>query len=354
MPTPLPRRRFLGQFATISIVSGLFARRAWAADGDTHPNILGQGDFRYRPIVDWGKTEGRTVNDCHAMVQDKKGRIFLFNTDTSNSMMIYDRSGKLLTTWEKKFPGAHGMTLANENGTEFLFLTDTNSRKIFKCTLDGKVLLELGRPKGGRYVDPKVGYCPTDVAVAPNGEFYVMDGYGSSQVTRYSAKGEEISVFGGNHLPGSDLAHLATCHGGSVDSRSGKSYFNIASRQESSIKRFDLNGKALAKFTFANCFPCFVTQHGKHSFIPQISLNANCAIPPGTAGLISVVDADFKVVSNVGGDAPVYKDGVLQKVTTSANNPFHFPHGVAIDDEESIYVAQWNSGRTFPIKLVRV
>jgi len=29
-------------------------------------------------------------------------------------------------------------------------------------------------------------------------------------------------------------------------------------------------------------------------------------------------------------------------------------HGYAIDDEESIYVAQWNSGRTFPIKLVRV
>ncbi len=85
MPTPLPRRRFLGQFATISIVSGLFARRAWAADGDTHPNILGQGDFRYRPIVDWGKTEGRTVNDCHAMVQDKKGRIFLFNTAIASS-----------------------------------------------------------------------------------------------------------------------------------------------------------------------------------------------------------------------------------------------------------------------------
>ena len=25
-----------------------------------------------------------------------------------------------------------------------------------------------------------------------------------------------------------------------------------------------------------------------------------------------------------------------------------------IDDEQSIYVAQWNSGRTYPIKLERV
>jgi hypothetical protein len=29
------------------------------------------------------------------------------------------------------------------------------------------------------------------------------------------------------------------------------------------------------------------------------------------------------------------------------------PHGIAIDEEGSIYVAQWNSGKTYPIKLAR-
>lgn len=354
MSTPLPRRRFLGHLATVSIVSGLFARRAWAADGDTHPDVLGQGEFRYRIIRDWGKTQGRTVKDCHAMAQDKAGRILLFNTDTANNVLIYDRSGKLLTSWGTKFPGAHGMTLVNENSTEYLFLTDTKLNKVYKTTLAGRVLLEVGRPRGGRYADPKVGYCPTDVAVAPNGDFYVMDGYGSSQVTRYNRKGEEISVFGGNHLPANDPARLVQCHGGSIDVRSGKPYFNVASRQERAIKRFDLEGRPLAEFKVANAFPCFVTQHGKHSYIPQISLNVNCSIPPGTAGLVTILDADYKVVAHVGGDAPVYKDGVLQNVTTAANNPFHFPHGVAVDNEASIYVAQWNSGNTFPIKLERI
>lgn len=354
MPSQLPRRRFLGHLATVSLASGLLARRAWAADGDTHPDVLGQGEFRYRPIVGWGKTEGRTVKDCHAMAQDKSGRIFLFNTDTSNNVLIYDRSGKLLTSWGTRFPGAHGMTLVSENGEEFLFLTDTRLNKVYKTTLDGRILLEVGRPRGGRYADPKVGYCPTDVAVAPSGEFYVMDGYGSSQVTRYSPRGEEMAVFGGNHLPAGDPARLVQCHGGSVDVRSGRPCLNIASRQERSIKRFDLEGKPLAEFKVANAFPCFVTPHGRHSYIPQISLNVNCQIPPGTAGLVTVLDADFRAVAHIGGDAPVYRGGELQKVTTAANNPFRFPHGVAVDDEGSVYVAQWNSGNTFPIKLARI
>jgi hypothetical protein len=33
---------------------------------------------------------------------------------------------------------------------------------------------------------------------------------------------------------------------------------------------------------------------------------------------------------------------------------FHHPHDVCVDDDENLYVAQWNSGKTYPIKLYRV
>ncbi len=33
---------------------------------------------------------------------------------------------------------------------------------------------------------------------------------------------------------------------------------------------------------------------------------------------------------------------------------FTHPHDVCVDDEENLYVAQWNSGHTYPIKLKRV
>ena len=35
-------------------------------------------------------------------------------------------------------------------------------------------------------------------------------------------------------------------------------------------------------------------------------------------------------------------------------NTFFNPHDVCIDNDENIYVPQWNSGKTYPLKLTRV
>ena len=346
--TPLPRRRFLGQLATVTLATGLLSRRV-AAQSVPEAEILGQGDFRYRVQKDWGRVEGRTVKDCHAMVQDRKGRLYLAQTDngaTSSNILVYDRSGKPIEAWGKDYPGAHGLVISEEGGEEFLYITDTSRKQVIKTTLDGKVLLTVGRPKGGVYANAKAGFTPTDVAIAPNGDLYVMDGYASSVITRFNAKGEEIATFG--------TGQLSQPHGGAVDNRSGAPVLNIASRNHRAIKRFDLEGKLLGEVALANGFPCFVSQprKGAHSYVPLITLNRNCH--PEERGCVAVLDASLKVVSLPGAEAPEYKDGVLQPMRLSANNPFRYPHGVCVDDEGSIYVAQWNTHRTFPVKLTRV
>ena len=33
---------------------------------------------------------------------------------------------------------------------------------------------------------------------------------------------------------------------------------------------------------------------------------------------------------------------------------FKYPHDVCIDDEENLYIAQWNSGQVYPYKLIPV
>jgi peptidylamidoglycolate lyase len=33
---------------------------------------------------------------------------------------------------------------------------------------------------------------------------------------------------------------------------------------------------------------------------------------------------------------------------------FQYPHDVCVDRDENLYIAQWNSGNTYPIKLERV
>jgi hypothetical protein len=67
-----------------------------------------------------------------------------------------------------------------------------------------------------------------------------------------------------------------------------------------------------------------------------------------------VLDADLRVVSNLAGTAPIYGgDGKLQPMRNDGG-VFTHPHDVIVDREGSVYVAQFASGATYPVKLERV
>ena len=118
----------LGLVATLQIPSVL-------AKNET---ILGHNNKRYRINQRWSQADvSRTpVNDCHEMVQDQKGRIILLTNETKNNVLIYDKNGKFLDSWGTEYPGAHGLTLFNENGTDVLFICDNNRHQVIKTTLD--------------------------------------------------------------------------------------------------------------------------------------------------------------------------------------------------------------------------
>ena len=69
-----------------------------------------------------------------------------------------------------------------------------------------------------------------------------------------------------------------------------------------------------------------------------------------TIGFVTILDKNNKCISNLGGNEPVYKDG-KPKEMFQTNKVFQYPHDVCIDDEENMYVAQWNSGKVYPYKL---
>ena len=65
------------------------------------------------------------------------------STVAHTPMMVFDRHGKFLRSWgEGMFPRAHGITMGPDNT---VFCTDDGDHTVRKCTLDGKVLLTLGR-----------------------------------------------------------------------------------------------------------------------------------------------------------------------------------------------------------------
>ena len=90
--------------------------------------VYGHNGMQYKMDSKWSKADPlRTpVNDCHEMVQDRRGKIYLLTNETRNNVLVYNTAGKLLTTWGNSFPGGHGLTLFDE----FLYITDTNKHQV--------------------------------------------------------------------------------------------------------------------------------------------------------------------------------------------------------------------------------
>jgi peptidylamidoglycolate lyase len=347
----LDRRDFL---LSLSAAMASLATQGFAQSQDTTVGAatLGQGKYKWKVVPGWGVLDAETpVKNCHGMIQTKDGRIFLLTDETKNNVIIYNKKGELLGKWGTDFPGAHGLTLVSDKDGEAFFITDYERGQFYKVSLEGKILRTWDYPeKSGKYKAANE-FKPTHVALAPDGGFFVVDGYGLNWCHRYDAKGEWVNCFGGNEPDG---ANLECAHGAWVDTRDSKNLLWITSRSEGKIKRFTLEGKLVDVLELTGAFPNFIVPFGDHTIIPHLFGNQNQpdkALPNN--GFISILDPDRKIVSNLAAPAPVYTDGKLGLLGADTKL-FTFPHGILLDDEESIYIAQWNSGRTYPIKLERV
>jgi len=311
--------------------------------------VIGHGSHRYKIDLNWGALNSNyhPVNDCHEMVQDSKGRILLLTNHTKNNVIVYDRSGKLLETWGTDYPGAHGLTLNVENGEDFLYIADNNRHEVIKTTIDGKVVQVFSYPKESGKYTAKEQYIPTETAIAENGDVYIADGYGAQYIMRYNAKGELLQTFGGK----GDADHLFNnAHGICIDTRGGKSpELLITARQQNKLKRFTMDGEFIASIDLPGAYICRPVIKGDTIYLATIWSGDGS---DGT-GFISILDKQNKLTSAPGGCTPVYGKNGLEPMYQSIKI-FTHPHDVCVDDEDNLYVAQWNSGKTYPIKLNRI
>lgn len=297
--------------------------------------ILGQNNKRYKINTKWSKADVARypVNDCHEMVQDQKGRILLLTNETKNNVLIYNKHGKLLDTWGTEYPGAHGFTLFNENGTDTLFICDNNRHQVIKTTINGRVLLTLDYPKEtGMYTKPDE-YIPTETAIAANGDIYVADGYGKDFIIQYDLNGKYIRHFGGR---GTEDKHLLNAHGVCIDTRNNKNpTLIVCSRQQNAFKRFTMEGVYLETISLPGAWVCRPVIKGEYLYAAVLQSNNN---QWKQSGFVTILDANNKVVSNLAGTEPVYKGNVPDEMFQT-DKVFQYPHDVCIDDEENMYVA---------------
>ena len=170
---------------------------------------MGEGRHTYEWVPGWLKLPpGMNVGQTHGdVVIDSQDRIY-FSVDTGNSLFEVDTDGRIARVFGQALGGGvHGMRLVKEpDGREVIWIAHLNRHEVLKISLGGEILMTIPFPdKNGMYKEAKE-YVPTALDVAPNGDVYVVDGYGRNWLHRFNAKGRVRAVVerdgGGGAVPG--------------------------------------------------------------------------------------------------------------------------------------------------------
>lgn len=290
---------------------------------------VGNGSHVYEIAEDWGSLpEGIEYGYTHGVVVDSRDRVYVFNT-SRDAVIVFDSNGTFLNSWGEEFAkGAHGMFLSKEGETEYLYLTDIVRRIVVKTTLVGEVIMTLGLPDVPDVYDTDNKYRPTDVAVAPNGDIYVCDGYGQFWIHHYNRDGKLIRSWGGK---GSEAGKLECPHGIWVDTRGPEPVVYVADRRNQRIQIFTLEGEHARFITDDIDFPCSFYQFHDEMYIPDLHSR------------VTILDNNDKLITHLGEDQEAWqKEGWPRRPASERKaDKFVSPHALCVDSHSNVYVVEW-------------
>jgi peptidylamidoglycolate lyase len=219
-----------------------------------HATLPDASRERFEVVHGWPQLpEGRILGQATGVDVDSRGNVFVFHrarrtwsTDTSlppideSTVEVFDgASGRHLRSWgADRFLMPHGLTIDHEDN---VWVTDTLLHQVFKFRPDGELLLAVGQARVPG-ADARHFNLPTDVAVLPDGSFYVSDGYGNARVVKFSAAGDYEFEWG---RPGAGPGEFALPHAIDVDA-DGRVY--VADRSNARVQVFDGAGRFLAQW----------------------------------------------------------------------------------------------------------
>lgn len=293
--------------------------------------VQGSGNHIYELVPDWGPLpDGIRFGNTHGICEDAQGRIYVHNqSPTGHAMVVFDGDGRFVTAWGAQFcKGAHGLTYHREGPDEFLYLALTDEHRWVKTTLDGEIVLERGCPFESEPYERAEQFVPTNIAVAPNGDIYVADGYGLSYIHRYDAAGEYLASWGGKGVaPGK----MDCCHGIHIDMRRDSPEIVVADRANVRLQYFDLDGNHLRLVTNDLLHPCHFDQRGEDLLIPDLF------------GRVTIFDKNNALIAHIGATPDAEKLPGWPNIPHDKRIPGKFtsPHDAIWDHAGNLYCVEW-------------
>jgi sugar lactone lactonase YvrE len=263
--------------------------------------LLAQSGGSYKVNANWAQLpDGKTWDGSTSWITaDGKGNVLVL-VRTAPYFRWFTRDGKFAKAFGEngQFDTAHSVTIDSQG---FLWGTDSTAHVVHKFSPDGRLLMTLGR-KGvtGDNTSRDSFNQPNHVAIGPNGDIYVSDGYQNARIVQFSGNGQFLRIIGG--VKGSQPGQLQVPHGVALDSK-GRILVNDSDNQRVSV--FDKDGKFVETWPF-----------------------------PSRGGIVIMSD-DTVYVSDVNaGIVNIVKDG--KKIDSVAADR---AHGLGVDTDGSIYVS---------------
>jgi len=296
--------------------------------------VVGSGEFTYRVEEGWGKLpEGWSLGDVGGVAVDRQDRVYVFNRG-GHPMVIFDRDGNFLTSWgEDRFVRPHGICMGPD---DTIYCVDEGAHAVYHCTLDGEVLMTIGTPnQPGEEFSGAPFNRPTQVALSPEGDIYVADGYGNARVHKYTATGEHLLSWGEY---GTDEGQFNIVHNICCDA-AGLVY--VADRENHRVQVFYPDGTFKTQFVNLHraCGLSMQNPDDPIFFVgelgPFLAINR---LYPNIGPRVSILDKNGKLLARLGGKHAGTEPGT-----------FIAPHTGATDSRGDLYIGEVSFSGWIPV-----
>jgi DNA-binding beta-propeller fold protein YncE len=279
---------------------------------------------KYEPEFGWAKLpHPMTFKEATSVAVDSKDNVYVFNRGKW-PLMKFDKQGNFITTWGAgDFDRPHGIRTDKDDN---LYLIDDVAHMVEKRTTDGKLLMRLGeRGKAAAKQEGDPFNRPTDVAVHPvSGDIFVSDGYGNSRVHRFDKNGKHILSWG---EPGSREGQFSLPHNICFV---GNDKVAVCDRENFRLQVFTLDGKYVQQVHAHRPIAMFGGGNaGSNIFVAEAGPPAVQAGVKRLGECVRVFDSNFNELVRFGNELP-----------GEGPDQFIAPHGMAVDSEGSVYVAE--------------
>jgi peptidylglycine monooxygenase len=256
------------------------------------------GDRRYVAERAWGRLPaGMAWGQVSRLAIDSADRVYVLQR-ADPPVHVFAPDGTYLSSLgHGQARDGHGICICGDR----LYLTDRDAHRILIFELSGRLLSKIGADYVASFGEPFNH--PTEIAIAPDGEMYVTDGYANSRVHRFRADGSHMASWG---TFGRGRGEFFVPHSVVIDDMNR---VVVADRENGRIQLFDRDGAWLDEWTPFSC-PTDVFQDRRGNFYITDMLSRLC-----------MHDRDGVMV------------GCCRPVQRSA-------HGVEVDSQGNVYLAE--------------